>query len=181
MELWIIWGAAALLSLLATAFTVGFQWGTGVSIGIGMIIFLWYCYESDRYEKWEKAGCPGDHIYLEWMRCKFYWRSTMEKYDANTHCKISFNDFQKYFSVNPSRYRFNIACVNFRNGNEGIILVFPRKELLKFFLFRRSYLQSRRMVDVVNAVQGDIDKLREDAQEQLDKAKALLNMDFKTE
>ena len=140
MELWIIWGAVTFLSLLITAFTAGFGWGIGISICTGIAIFLWWWHADEQRAKWEKAGCLGDHPYLEWMLCKYHWRNTMSKYDAHTYCKISFDDFQKYFAVNPSRYRFNISSVNFNDGSKYIMMVFPRRDLFRFFLFRRNYL-----------------------------------------
>ena len=180
MEFWIIWGIITAIAMPIAAFTVGINWGLGISAFSAIIMVLLWAYEYDCYNKWENQEYPGDHFYLEWMRCKKTWRTTINRYDAKTYCKISFDDFQKYFSVNPSRYKLLFSCVTLYTGNDTIWMVFPRKDLFKYFLFRREYLQSRKMVDVINIVQKDIDELRETAQEQLDKAKAMLSTDFKT-
>ena len=104
MELWILWGVITIPSLLITIFTVGFGWGIGISICTGITIFCWWCNKSDRYDKWEDAGCSGDHIYLEWMHCKSYWRSTMRDYNADSCCKISFRAIgEKIFMQGPER------------------------------------------------------------------------------
>lgn len=179
MELWIIWGIITVLSMLITTFTVGFGCGIAISISSGIFIVLWSWERDDEYDKWLDQECPGDRFYFEWLRCKYSRKNIMEEYDPNTYCKISLNDFQKYFAINPSRYQLHPSWATLENDDESaIIMVFPRRELFKYFKFRRHYLQSRKMVDVIDIVQKDIDKLKEEAQEQLDKARAALNTDF---
>lgn len=182
MELAIVWGSFTLLSLLITTFTVGIGWGILTGAIVGIAIFMWRVYIEDCYDDWKMQKYPGDHPYLEWKRCKDDWRKIMEEYKEDTYCKISFNDFYKYFSVNPSRYElgYSHAICTAENDAE-IIMIFPKRDLHKFFVFRKDYLQKQRMIDVINVVQQDIDKMREDAQEQIDRAKAMLNTDFKKE
>lgn len=179
MEFILFWILLSAICLLITAVTVGIGYGIGISFMAAIIIFLVKSDTDDDFIKWAKQGYSGDHPYLEWMLCRKTWQEKMSEYDSDTYCKISFSDFEKYFAVNPSRYELGLSWVTVEKGDEEITMIFPWKDLFKYFIFRRQYLQSRRMVDIVNMVQEDIDSLRETAQKQLDEAKAMLKSDFK--
>lgn len=175
-----IFGTIITFFVAAILFVCLFGWGICIGIGLGTIFLLWLLFREYRFENWVKRGCPGDYAYFEWMYCKRTRKRIKKVYKADSYCKISLNDFQKYFAVNPSRYYLQPSWVVFDNDDGStIIMIFPKKDSFRYFLFRRHYLQSRRMADVINTVQKDIDKAREDAQKQIDKARAALDVDLK--
>ena len=184
MEWVLIWLVPTFIALLGGfIFSVWWPfWSLLIGWGILVAIIRWAMYE-DEYERWSNNGCQGDHPWFEWTHCKNCYANVMAQYDPKTYCKIDMETFEKYFAVNPSRYKFNYSCVEFDNEDSKVelLMVFPRKELRKFFIFRRDYLQSRQMVNVINFVQSDIDKMREDAQSYINKAKEMMNHDFGSE
>lgn len=181
LKLWLIPSVAALL----ISFITGIWWiFFTVFIGWIVILGIFRCtFYADEYQEWVNGGLKGDHPWFEWTWCKECYDNVMSKYDPKTYCKIDMKTFEKYFAVNPSRYKFNYACVEFDNEDDNVklLMVFPRRDLRKFFEFRRNYLQSRQMVNVINFVQSDIDKMREDAQAYIDKARAMMNHEFGSE
>lgn len=175
---WAIIEVVLVFVYLIVPLTTG--WFVGLSIILLGAIFMGrFLIFDDLYFTWKKHG-NGDHPWFEWTYCREAHRDAMNNYDPATYCKIDFDSFQKYFNVNPSRYVLRPGFVVFddRNARTEVRIVFKRRELFKYFIFRRNWCQSRQMVRLIEFVQSDIDKLRDDAQSYIDRAKAGFKTDF---
>lgn len=183
MEWFLLWLIPTVIGLSLFIFNIHWVfWTVAIVWGILLLLIRFEIYE-DCFKEWDKNGRHGDHPWYEWTFCKICYENVMDSYDPRTYCKIDMDTFEKYFAVNPSRYKFNYASVEFDNEDSSVelLMVFPRNELRRFFKFRKDYLQSRQMVNVINFVQSDIDKMREDAQSYINKAKEMMKSDFGSE
>lgn len=183
MEWFLLWIMPSIVSLIISLLVNRISIFVLVLLFWGTALGITYLEYTDRYNDWIQENCRGDHPWFEWRLCRQAHKYIMSEYNPKTYCKINFESLHKYFQVNPERYELRRGYVAFDNEDDDVELrmVVPRRELRKYFKFRRDYLQSRQMVNVLNFVQGDINKMREDAQSYLDKAKEMLNQDFGNE
>lgn len=144
---------------------------------IELIIFISY---MDDFDIWNKKGQNGDHPCFEWTLCKLSFKQAINDYNPSTYCKINFQTFTKYFQVNPKRYDLRpgyIVCDN-ENDSFDLRMIVPRVQLWKYYKFRRNYLQSRQMMNVIELVQSDIDTTREIAQQRINEAKEIIENNY---
>lgn len=136
---------------------------------------------EDAYKEWKKYDRQGDHPCYEWDYCKEQYNNIMALFNNDTYIKIDFITFLKYFQVNNARYNLKPGYVVFDDENDqtDMIMVFPRRELRKYFQYRRDYLQGKQMIYVLGFVQEDINKMRDEAQDYLDKATDMFNSTFR--
>lgn len=119
---------------------------------------------SDGYKEWIKGGRPGDHAWYEWRWCLECWKEARSKYDPATYCKMRLERFKKFFSVNPDRYKLSWGYAVCDDGRpQDLIVLFPRRDVFKYYKFRRDWVQSRRLVDVTGYVQSDIEAASREA------------------
>lgn len=178
MEWIIIYFLPLLISLIITLIIKSYSIIIGTLIIWSIVMIIIFSIYQDGYDAWMKDGCSGDHIWYEWGLCQKEHKRIMENYSAENYCKIRFDTFHKYFQVNNQRYwlRTGYAVCKDKQNNKEIIMVFPRIDLLKYFLFRREYRQNIQMENVIELVQSDIDRAREIAQEQINKAKEQMEL-----
>ena len=121
----------------------------------------------------------GDHFWLEWNYYRRCWYATMNEYNPRDYCKMDLKSFITYYRINPSRYELRCSCVVFEDDdNHTIYIVFNRLDEWKYYLFKRKIEQSENLLTVIEFVQSDIDKMREDAAAYVEKAKQMYKSAF---
>lgn len=182
MEYLFIWVVVELaIIFLCWITSLGVGWGIAFSIGFTVILAVVGAALSDGFDHYCKNHYQGDHPYYEWRACRNYHNWAKRHYDPDTFCKMDVASFISFFNTNPERYKLEEGCPIFLSDNKSITIVFKRRELFKYFKFRRNWLQSRQLVKIIEYVQEDIDRMREDAQAYIDKAKAGFKSDFHIE
>lgn len=166
-----------ILSLVTSS--AGWFWGLTVVSAVALFVGRYCIYEND-YDTWMEQGFHGDHFWFEWTYCKKSYYEKKSHYNPDHYVKIRVETFKKYFQVNNDRYQLLPGYVFFDNedNRNDIFMIFPRRDLFKYYMFRREYLQNKQMLNVVKFVQDDIDKVREEAQEYVDKAEMMFKSTF---
>lgn len=176
------WILLTIIPLIISIITSIIFWMPIFAIGMIWVIAVFVIYVSfyiDNYKEW-KTEKKGDHFWYEWTFTKEAYKATMKVYTPGDYCKMDFKSFEKYFRLNPSRYDIRFSCVHFYDNEEetGMYIVFNRMDMWKYHKFRRKWLQSRNLIKLIEFVQSDIDKMREDAEAYIEKAKKMYKLAF---